>query len=32
MPGKVGGMVLATGDEELDELTDEEEEKLHLWR
>lgn len=31
-PGKVGGMVMATGDEELDELTGEEEENLYLWR
>jgi predicted phage terminase large subunit-like protein len=33
MPGKVGGMVMAIGDStEEDELSDEEEEKLHLWR
>jgi predicted phage terminase large subunit-like protein len=33
MPGKVGGMVMAIGDStEEDELSDEEEENLHLWR
>lgn len=31
-PRQVGGMVMAVGDEELDELTDEEEENLYLWR
>jgi predicted phage terminase large subunit-like protein len=34
IPGRVGGMVMATGGEtdQDEELTEEEEEKLHLWR